>query len=54
VSEYLSSRPHFLSYEAREIACHAIETYCERLCFGHYEDLKVCGCEARVQEFLCC
>lgn len=54
MSEYLSSRPHFLSYEAREIACHAIETYCERLCFGHYEDLKVCGCEARVQEFLCC
>jgi hypothetical protein len=44
MSEYLSARPHSLSYEAREIACHAIETYSERLCFGHYDKLKVCIC----------
>jgi len=49
MSEYLSARPHSLSYEAREIACHAIETYSERLCFGHYDNLKVCICEARFQ-----
>lgn len=30
-----------LSYTSREIACHAIETYSERLLQGNYEDLKV-------------
>lgn len=41
MSEFVSARPHSLSYEAREIACHAFETYCHRLCLGQYEDLKV-------------
>jgi len=51
MSEYLSARPHSLSYEAREIACHAVETYSERLCFGNYDNLKVCIHEARFQVF---
>nr|CAD7397776.1 unnamed protein product [Timema poppensis] len=32
---------NMLSYEAREIACHAIETYSERLRSGLYLDLKI-------------
>lgn len=30
-----------LSYESRELACHALEMYCERLKKGLYEDLQV-------------
>ncbi|XP_069688496.1 methyltransferase-like protein 25B isoform X2 [Periplaneta americana] len=41
MSKFLCTRPHSLSYGAREIACHAIEVYCQRLCVGQYEDLKV-------------
>lgn len=43
MSEFFSARSHSLSYEALEIACHAIDTYCERLCLGQYEELKVCA-----------
>uniref|UniRef100_A0A1B0C8Q7 Methyltransferase domain-containing protein n=2 Tax=Lutzomyia longipalpis TaxID=7200 RepID=A0A1B0C8Q7_LUTLO len=30
-----------LSYEAREVACHAIEMYHERLSLGEFDDLKI-------------
>jgi hypothetical protein len=43
MSEFFSVRSHSLSYEALEIACHAIDTYRERLCLGQYEELKVCA-----------
>lgn len=43
MSEFFSARSHSLSYEALEIACHAIDTYRERLCLGQYEELKVCA-----------
>ncbi|PZC81383.1 hypothetical protein B5X24_HaOG212835 [Helicoverpa armigera] len=41
MSKYVKSLDSKLSYPSREIACHAIEVYCERLCKGNYEDLKV-------------
>lgn len=41
MSEFFSARSHSLSYEALEIACHAVDTYRERLCLGQYEELKV-------------
>lgn len=30
-----------LSYEAREVSCHAVEMYCKRLIEGLYEELQV-------------
>lgn len=30
-----------MSYEALEVACHAIENYCDKLKNGNYHDLKV-------------
>lgn len=41
MSEYVKGKNSVLSYCSREIACHAIETYNERLLKGKYEDLKV-------------
>ncbi|XP_021920504.1 protein RRNAD1-like isoform X2 [Zootermopsis nevadensis] len=52
MSDFISARPHSLSYEAREIACHAIETYCQRLCLGQYDDLKVHCYRAALEKIL--
>lgn len=41
MSDYVKVLDSKLSYVAREISCHAIEVYCERLMKGEYEDLKV-------------
>ncbi|XP_032662812.1 protein RRNAD1-like [Odontomachus brunneus] len=42
LSKYLSSfANHKLSYTALEVACHAIESYCDKLKTGNYEDLIV-------------
>ncbi|KAL4716914.1 hypothetical protein ACJJTC_012725 [Scirpophaga incertulas] len=41
-----------LSYASREIACHAIEVYCERLRNGNYEDLKVHAYRAALESIL--
>lgn len=42
LSKYLSSfAKHKLSYIALEVACHAIESYCDKLKTGNYEDLIV-------------
>lgn len=35
-------QPSFVSYEALEVACHAIENYCDRLTELELEKLKVC------------
>jgi len=42
LSKYLSLfTKHKLSYTALEVACHAIESYCDKLKTGNYEDLIV-------------
>jgi hypothetical protein len=37
----LRSPEKSLSYEAKEVCCHALEMYCERLKKGCVDDLKV-------------
>jgi hypothetical protein len=37
----LKSPEKSLSYEAKEVCCHALEMYCERLKKGCVDDLKV-------------
>lgn len=42
LSKYLLLRKsHELSYTSLEVACHAIEKYCDKLKTGNYEDLIV-------------
>lgn len=42
LSKHLSSFPNCkLSYAALEVACHAIESYCDKLKTGNYKDLIV-------------
>lgn len=42
LSQYLlAHKNHLLTYTALEVACHAIEKYCDKLKNGNYEDLIV-------------
>lgn len=42
MSDYLNNlQPSFISYEALEVACHALESYCDRLRDSEAEKLKV-------------
>ena len=41
MSTFVRSLDSKLSFPSREISCHAIEVYCERLRKGNYGDLKV-------------
>lgn len=54
VSDYLNN--NFLnlklSYEAREIACHAIEVYIKRLKDNDYEYLKIHSYRAALEEII--
>lgn len=52
MSRYVKSLDSKLSYPSREIACHAIEVYCERLCKGNYEDLKIHAYRAALERIL--
>ncbi|KAG6441836.1 hypothetical protein O3G_MSEX002033 [Manduca sexta] len=52
MSEYVRGMDHGLSYVSREIACHAIEVYAERLMKGNYEDLKVHAYRAALERIL--
>ncbi|XP_047116896.1 methyltransferase-like protein 25B isoform X1 [Schistocerca piceifrons] len=52
LSTFVSKRPHMLSFEAREIACHAIETYRDRLHAGDYENLKIHCFRALLEKIL--
>ncbi|XP_018396365.1 PREDICTED: protein RRNAD1-like [Cyphomyrmex costatus] len=53
LSKYLSSfTKHKLSYTALEVACHAIETYCDKLKTGNYEDLIVHAYRAALETIL--
>lgn len=53
VSSYLQKIfPSGLSYEAREIACHAVETYANRLKNNNYEYLKIHCYRALIERIL--
>lgn len=56
LSYYLRSECAFdthLSYEAREIACHAIERYTQRLSSRNYEYLRVHSFRAAIEKIIC-
>lgn len=52
ISNYLKKLKGDLSFVSREIACHAIEMYSERLRQGLYEDLKVHAYRAALEKIL--
>ncbi|XP_053611279.1 methyltransferase-like protein 25B isoform X3 [Plodia interpunctella] len=52
MSSYLAALDNGLSFVSREIACHAIEVYCERLVKGDYQDLKVHAYRAALERIL--
>ncbi|CAH0727599.1 unnamed protein product, partial [Brenthis ino] len=52
LSQYAKSKDSHLSYVSREIACHAIETYTQKLCIGDYKDLKVHAYRAALEKLL--
>ncbi|XP_036339318.1 protein RRNAD1 [Rhagoletis pomonella] len=54
LSRYLLQQPKLahLSYEAREISCHAMEMYCDRLAKGDYEHLKVHSFRAAAEHII--
>lgn len=56
LSKYLRDECSFsthLSYEAREIACHAIEKYTQRLSSGNYDNLRVHSFRAAIEKIIC-
>lgn len=56
LSEYLRGESSFethLSYETREIACHAIEKYTQRLSSGNYDSLRVHSFRAAIEKIIC-
>ncbi|XP_029040773.2 methyltransferase-like protein 25B isoform X3 [Osmia bicornis bicornis] len=53
LSKYLMSRKnHLLTYTSLEVACHAIEKYCDKLKTGCYEDLIVHTYRAALETIL--
>lgn len=53
LSKYLSSfARHKLSYTSLEVACHAIESYCDKLKTGNYKDLIVHAYRAALETIL--
>ncbi|CAH0405171.1 unnamed protein product [Chilo suppressalis] len=52
LSQYAKSLNSHLSYPSREIACHAIEVYCDRLRKGDYKDLKIHAYRAALERIL--
>lgn len=58
LSEHLSVnrlpvKLHYLSFEAREIACHAIEMYAKRLSDKNYDYLRVHSFRAAIEKIIC-
>lgn len=59
LSEYLlrknvrSPEWQHLSFEAREIACHAIEVYANRLAQQNYDNLRVHSFRAAIEKIIC-
>ncbi|XP_013133338.1 PREDICTED: protein RRNAD1 isoform X2 [Papilio polytes] len=52
MSEYVKNLGSKLTFTSREIACHAIETYAERLMKGEYEYLKIHAFRAALEKIL--
>ncbi|XP_046963940.1 methyltransferase-like protein 25B isoform X1 [Vanessa cardui] len=52
MSRYVRELDNSLTYVSREIACHAIESYCQKLCRGDYKDLKVHAYRAALEKLL--
>lgn len=55
LSDYLqdnTTKSH-LSYEAREIACHANEVYAQRLSTKNYDNLRVHSFRATIERIIC-
>ncbi|XP_035730280.1 protein RRNAD1-like isoform X1 [Vespa mandarinia] len=52
LSSYLSFKSHKLSYNALEIACHAIEKHCDKLKNNNYADLIVHAYRAVLENIL--
>ncbi|XP_055316358.1 methyltransferase-like protein 25B isoform X2 [Sitodiplosis mosellana] len=57
LSEYLTNlvepKWHHLSFEAREVACHAIEVYADRLSEKNYEYLRIHSYRAAAEKIIC-
>lgn len=58
LSEYLLKNcdmkwNHHLSFEAREIACHAIEVYANRLSHSNFDNLRVHSYRAAIEKIIC-
>lgn len=53
LSDYLNSQNARLSFEAREIACHAIEVYANRLSMKNYENLRIHSFRAAIEKIIC-
>lgn len=53
LSKYVAtSAGHSLTYAALEVACHAVENYCDKLKENQYDDLKVHGYRATLEKIL--
>lgn len=52
-SEYLRRKKSCLTFEARKIACHAIEVYAKRLFDKNYQNLKVHSYRAAIEKIIC-
>lgn len=52
MSTFTKTLNNKLSYPSREIACHAIEVYCDRLRRGSYKDLKIHAFRAALERIL--
>lgn len=52
LSLYLSSKNHKISYNALEVACHAIEKHCDKLKTNNYNDLIVHAYRAVLENIL--
>lgn len=52
MSEYCKQRNFELCYNSKEIACHAIENYIERLIEGEYWKLKIHAYRATIEKIL--
>lgn len=49
----IDAKRHHLSFEAREIACHAIEVYAMRLSQSNYDNLRVHSYRAAIEKIIC-
>lgn len=54
LSQFLRNNKNaYLSFEAREIACHAIEVYAKRLMNKNYDNLRVHSFRATIEKIIC-